>query len=198
MHARAHTHRAHTQYASEYMQNTQPAWCNLSPGSAAAGSRRAGACKWLAPGVPSTRPALRPCSATIAVCHAANFHRRSLLQARGHGMRTGGKGWVIGRGARARVAAHTTERTQEPAASHLDGKSPSLSATRPGDVVGAHARRHCVTTTQNDALRLAESPRAYNVRGRARRSDLVDFACQSARSAPSRSLTERRRSVGAT
>ena len=80
----------------------------------------------------------------------------------------------------------------------LDGKSPSLSAPRPGDVVGAHARRHCVTTTQNDALRLAESPRAYNVRGRARRSDLVDFACQSVRSAPSRSLTERRRSVGAT
>jgi len=31
-----------------------------------------------------------------------------------------------------------------------------------GDV-GAHARRHCVTTAQNDVLRLAGSPRAHDV-----------------------------------
>ena len=76
--ARAHTHSMHLSTCKTHSQH-DAIWL---PGSAAAGSWRAGAFKWLTPGVPSTGPALRPCSATIAVCHAAKV-RQSLLQARG-------------------------------------------------------------------------------------------------------------------
>ena len=63
-----------------------------------------------------------------------------------------------------------------------------------GDVVGVHARRHSVNTTQNDALRLEGSRRAYHVRGRERRGDQDNGGPQS--TLPLHAFTEPRRSVG--